>query len=155
MVALQGVTADTVDRTLRLEMVSGDIGALADDDILVDESVAKDKGWKVGDPIPILFGQTGKQELTLGGTYAENQIAGSYLIGLDTYEQNFSQQLDQVVAMTVTPDADVDQVRGRHPGRRRRLQPGDPGPERVQGGAAQSRSTSCSASSSCCSRWRC
>ena len=73
--------------------------------------MAKDKGWKVGDRIPIVFGQTGKQELTLGGTYAENQIAGSYLIGLDTYEQNYSQKLDQVVAMTVTPDADLAQVR--------------------------------------------
>jgi putative ABC transport system permease protein len=111
VVSLQGVTADTVDRTLRLDMVQGDIAALGGDEILVDDAVAKDKGWKVGDRIPIVFGQTGRQELTVGGTYAENQIAGSYLIGLETYEQNYSQKLDQVVAMTVTPDADVARVR--------------------------------------------
>ncbi len=112
VVSLQGVTADTVDRTLRLEMVKGDLAALADDnEVLVDDAVAKDKGWKVGDRIPVTFGETGRQELTLGGTYAENQIAGSYLISLGTYEQNYTQKLDQVVAMTVTPDADVAQVR--------------------------------------------
>jgi putative ABC transport system permease protein len=112
VVSLQGVTADTVDRTLRLDMVKGDVAALAgDDEVLVDDAVAKDKGWKVGDRIPVVFGETGRQELTVGGTYAENQIAGSYLISLGTYEQNFTQKLDQVVAMTVTPDADVDQVR--------------------------------------------
>jgi putative ABC transport system permease protein len=65
----------------------------------------------VGDKIPAVFGKTGKSELTLGGTYAENQIAGDYLIGLDTYDANFSEHVDQVVAMTVKPDADLAAVR--------------------------------------------
>jgi putative ABC transport system permease protein len=112
VVSLQGVTADTVDRTLKLQMVDGDISALAEaDDVLVNADVAKDKGWQVGDRIPAVFGKTGKTELVLGGTYEDNQIAGDYLISLETYEENFSQRLDEVVAMTVKPDADVDEVR--------------------------------------------
>ena len=31
--------------------------------MLVDEDVAKDKGWKVGDRVPTIFGKTGKTEL--------------------------------------------------------------------------------------------
>jgi putative ABC transport system permease protein len=112
VVSLQGVTADTVDRTLRLDVVAGDISALQEQgEVLVDEEVAKDREWQVGDSIPTVFGKTGEQELVLGGTYAENQIAGPYLIGMDTYEANFDQRLDSVVAMTVSPDADVDAVR--------------------------------------------
>ena len=112
VVSLQGVTADTVDRTLKLKVVTGDIGALADTDtMLVDKNAAKDKGWKVGDTVPTIFGKTGKTELVVGGTYDQNQIAGDYLIGLDTYDANFTQRLDEVVAMTIKPDADPEAVR--------------------------------------------
>ena len=61
VVSLQGVTADTVDRTLKLKVVTGDVGALADEDtMLVDKDVAKDKGWTVGDRVPTIFGKTGE-----------------------------------------------------------------------------------------------
>jgi putative ABC transport system permease protein len=109
--AVQGVTADTVDSTLKLDIVKGDLSALGEGEMLVSDEEATAKKWKVGDTIPVVFGKTGKTDLVLGGTYAENQIAGNYLIDLDTYDANFTQRLDQVVAMTVTPDADVDQVR--------------------------------------------
>jgi putative ABC transport system permease protein len=112
VVSLQGVTADTVDRTLKLKVVTGDIASLADKDtMLVDKDVAKDKGWKVGDQVPTTFGKTGKTDLVVGGTYDQNQIAGNYLIGLDTYDANYTQRLDEVVAMTIKPDADPETVR--------------------------------------------
>lgn len=110
--ALQGVTADTVDRTLQLEVVDGELAALGErGTMLVAEEVAVENGWEVGDTVPVVFGKTGESELVLGGSYAENQIAGSYLVSLETYEQNFNQRLDQVVAMTVDPGADLDAVR--------------------------------------------
>ena len=112
VVSLQGVTADTVDRTLKLTVVTGDVGALADQDtMLVDQDVAKEKGWKVGDEVPTTFGKTGDTDLVVGGTYEQNQIAGNYLIGLETYDANYSQRLDEVVAMTIKPDADPEAVR--------------------------------------------
>ena len=76
----------------------------------VDADLAKDRAWEVGDSVPAVFGKTGAKDLVIGGTYAENQIAGSYLVSLETYEENYSQRLDQVVAMTVTPDADVSEA---------------------------------------------
>ena len=108
---LQGVTPDTVNRTLQLDIVRGNLGALAKGEILVNDKVAKKNKWHVGDKIPVVFGKTGKSELTLGGTYTDNQIAGNYLIGLDTYDANYSEQVDQVVAMTVKPNADLAAVR--------------------------------------------
>ncbi|HEX6919005.1 MAG TPA: FtsX-like permease family protein [Actinomycetes bacterium] len=111
VVSMQGVTPDTVDRTLQLEIVHGDIGALARNEMLVDDHRAEENGWKVGDRVRVVFGRTGPTELVVGGTYADNQIAGPYLISLQTYEKNYTQKLDQVVAMTVRPDADVAAVR--------------------------------------------
>ena len=49
------------------------------------------------------FGKTGESKLAIGGIYAENQIAGDYLIGLDTYDANYSQRLDQVVRHDHSP----------------------------------------------------
>ena len=108
---VQGVTADTVDKTLQLKIEKGDLASLGKGDLLVSQKVADDKGWKVGQSLPVTFGKTGESKLTIGGIYAENQIAGDYLIGLDTYDANYSQRLDQVVAMTTAPDADLSQVR--------------------------------------------
>jgi putative ABC transport system permease protein len=109
--SLQGVTADTVDKTLQLKIVKGDLASLSDGDVLVGEKLADDKGWQVGQRLPVTFGKTGKSSLTIGGIYAENQIAGNFLISLDTYDANYTQQLDQVVAMTTAPGADLTQVR--------------------------------------------
>jgi putative ABC transport system permease protein len=111
VVSLQGVTADTVDQTMKLEIVKGDLAALGNGEMLVDDKQATDEGWKVGDTIPTVFGKTGKTDLVLGGTYAQNELAGTYLIDLPTYDANFTQRLDQVVALTVAPDADVEAVR--------------------------------------------
>ncbi len=111
VVSLQGVTADTVDKTLQLKITQGDLASLGEGDLLVSQKAAKDNGWKVGESVPATFGATGAGRLTIGGTYAENQIAGDYLIGLDTYDANYAQRLDQVVAMTTTPGADLGQVR--------------------------------------------
>lgn len=109
--ALQGVTADTVDSTLKLDIVQGDLDSLARGEILVSEKQAKAKKWTVGDTIPVVFGKTGKTDLVVGATFAENQIAGTYLIDLDTYDKNYTQRLDLIVAMTVEPDADLTKVR--------------------------------------------
>ena len=111
VVSLQGVTADTVDKTMKLEIIQGDLAALGNGEMLVDDKQATEQGWKVGDKIPAVFGKTGETDLVLGGTYATNELAGSYLIDLPTYDENFTQRLDQVVALTVAPDADVEQVR--------------------------------------------
>jgi putative ABC transport system permease protein len=111
VVAVQGVTPDTVDRTLRLEIVSGDLSALGRGELAVSQKAAKAHHWRIGENVPVVFGNTGKRELSIGVIYKQNQIAGDYLINLDTFNANFSQQLDQVIAMTIKPGADPAAVR--------------------------------------------
>ena len=109
--SLQGVTADTVDQTLQLDVTAGELSALAEGMLLADEDLAKDRGWAVGDTLPVVYGRTGASEVVLGGTYAENQIAGPFLVSLETFDANFASNLDQVVAMNADPDADLAAVR--------------------------------------------
>ncbi|MDQ1699888.1 MAG: putative transport system permease protein, partial [Frankiaceae bacterium] len=104
-VQVQGVTPGTVAETLKLDVVSGSTSSLAAGDVLIDEQTAKDKHLRVGGALPVTFALTGKQRLTVGGIYAKNAIAQHYLIGLSTYEHNYRNRLDIVVALKASaPD---------------------------------------------------
>jgi putative ABC transport system permease protein len=118
-----GVQADTVDQTLNLIPVQGSIGSLAAGKLLVDEKKAKDSHWQLGQSVPVEFAKTGRTTMTVGGTYRVNPIAGSYLISTETYEHNFTSQLDSVVAVksatavpAATTAAAVKQVVDGFPG---------------------------------------
>jgi putative ABC transport system permease protein len=108
---VQGVTSDTVVDTLRLDLTSGSADNVAPGAVLVSEKVATDNKWHVGSDVPVEFSLTGHQSLHVQGIYAKNPIAGDYLIGLETYDANFRNRLDQVVALTAAPGANLGQVR--------------------------------------------
>jgi putative ABC transport system permease protein len=104
-VQVQGVTPGTVTDTLKLNVIAGSTASLSTGDVLVTEQTAKDKHLHVGSPLEVTFALTGKQQLTVGGIYAKNPIAQQYLIGLSTYNRNFRNRLDIVVALKATsPD---------------------------------------------------
>jgi putative ABC transport system permease protein len=107
---VSGVTASTIDDLTTLGVTSGSVDSLADGDILVFEETAKDHGWSVGDTVPAAFATTGKVDLTIGGTYSEDTMVGSYVLSLETYERYFTEQLDQFVMASVEPGASPAQV---------------------------------------------
>ena len=96
---VQGATGNTVAQTLRLTVKSGSVDNIGPGQILMSEEAAKAKHLHVGSPLPVEFALTHKQTLTVSGIYAKNPIAGDYLIGLNTYDSNFRNRLDFVVAV--------------------------------------------------------
>jgi len=108
---VQGVTPDTVADTLRLDVTGGSADDIAEGAMLVSEKVADSHDWHVGSKVPVSFSLTGKQTLAVQGIYAKNPIAGDYLIGLDTYDANYRNRLDQVVAVKAVSEDALGQVR--------------------------------------------
>jgi putative ABC transport system permease protein len=108
---VQGVTSNTAADTLRLDLTSGSADDIAPGAVLVSEKVASDNHWHVGSAVPVEFSLTGRKNLRVQGIYAKNPIAGDYLIGLDTYDANFRNRLDQVVALTTASGSNTGQVR--------------------------------------------
>ena len=108
---VQGVTSNTVIDTLRLDVTNGSAADIAPGNVLISEKIAADNHWHVGSDIPVEFSLTGNKTLRVQGIYAKNPIAGDYLIGLETYDANFRNRLDQVVALTAAPGANLGQVR--------------------------------------------
>jgi putative ABC transport system permease protein len=108
---VQGVTPGTVAQTLRLTMLSGSAKSLGPGQVLVDKQTAKDKHLHVGSTMPATFALTGPKLLRVSGVFDANAIAGKYLIGLSTYDANFRNRLDIVVAVKAASTSALADVR--------------------------------------------
>ncbi|MGH9263904.1 MAG: ABC transporter permease [Acidimicrobiales bacterium] len=100
---------DTIGRVLKLDVTEGDVGGLARGDILIDEDELEEEGFGVGDVLPMTFARTGEQQIRIAGTFANNQLLGSYLVSTATFDANFTDRLDFIVlartAEGVSPQA--------------------------------------------------
>jgi putative ABC transport system permease protein len=63
----------------------------------VHKDVADTDNLAIGDTVPVVFKDTGPQELTVAMIYGENQPAGDYLLGFPAYEANLADQYDAFV----------------------------------------------------------
>jgi putative ABC transport system permease protein len=88
------------------------LDAFAEGGVLVFEDDATDNDWKVGDQIDMTFDKTGTQPLTIQGIFSEDEIYGtSYFLAMPTYEENFVQQADDQVMVTVADGASFEGTR--------------------------------------------
>jgi putative ABC transport system permease protein len=94
---------DAIDIKLR---PGARLAAFSRDGVLVFRDTARDNGWKVGDIVDMTFELTGAQPVKIRGIYDENKAIGSsYLLALQSYEQNYTDQTDSLVAVRNAPDA--------------------------------------------------
>jgi putative ABC transport system permease protein len=108
----RGLTAlDPTDTDLlALEVLQGSTSTLQQGELLVDEKLAKDKAWQVGQQIDVVYARTGPGTARIGGTFAENQLAGDFVASLDTFDRNFTTKLDTVALVNAKP-GQLDQLR--------------------------------------------
>jgi putative ABC transport system permease protein len=119
----QVIAADPneIDSLFDLRPSQGKLGDLSPNGIAVLDSIASDKGWKVGDTIPITFAQTGKQEFKLESIYQQAGFT-NYVITTDAYQRNFRDQFDFQVyvsakdGVTAQNTAAIKQVMKQYPG---------------------------------------
>jgi len=119
MLAASDEAFDVVD----VDPVAGSPADLGADTIAVFEDVAKDKNLSIGDRVPVVFKDTGGQELTVAMIYGESQPAGDWLLGTETFEANVDDQYDYQVFVrkadgvdTPTARAAIEQVADGYPG---------------------------------------
>ncbi len=90
----------TVGQVLKFEVTAGDVGGLARGEIFVAEEELAEQNLQVGGMLPMTFARTGDTQLRIAGTFAENQLLGSYLVSTGTFEANFTDRLDFAVLVT-------------------------------------------------------
>ncbi len=104
-------TGPGIEELLAIEMIDGEVAALDDGQLLIDERVADDEGWSVGDSVSLEFARTGLQEFVIGGVYERVQLVGAYLVSNEVFDTNYSNVLDAVVLMNAAPGASIDDLR--------------------------------------------
>ncbi|WP_228978713.1 ABC transporter permease [Streptomyces sp. DH12] len=74
------VTPGDIEKVLHVEQVGGSLASLAQGRIAVAEKTAKNRGWKVGDTLPVTFSDDKKGRLTVGAIYADSEFLSPVLI---------------------------------------------------------------------------
>ncbi|SNQ48398.1 ABC-type transport system, involved in lipoprotein release, permease component [Frankia canadensis] len=99
-------------KVLAIKKVSGDIHALGDRTILVEDGVAADHHFTVGQKIRVAF-PDGSEDLTLVGTYKKSQVAGSWIISTAQYARHTPDDLDLFVLVKRADGASPAAVRAQ------------------------------------------
>src|ERR1044072_8358929 len=87
----------SADRFFDVDPVEGSFADLAADAIAVHEDKAKEKGLHLGDRVPVVFKDTGPQQLRIALIYREKQPAGDWSLGTAAYDANFADHFDYQV----------------------------------------------------------
>jgi putative ABC transport system permease protein len=81
-----------------LGMTEGSLTALGPGEVLVQEGVAHDNGWRLGDEVDMQYSRLGSVPTRIVGIYTRNQLVfANYVIPLSTYEAGFGTQQDSFV----------------------------------------------------------
>ena len=91
---------DAIDIQLR---PSADLDAFANGGVFVNKDTANDKGWKVGDTIEMQFEKTGVQPERSRASSTRTVDRHDYLLSLQSYEANYVDQTDSLVAVRKPP----------------------------------------------------
>ena len=86
-------------QVLSVQMVTGSFAAVDRGEVLIDNTVAKNDHYKVGQILPMGFAATGVQNVVIGGTYKTNQFLGNYTVSNQFLAANVNQTLDQLIAL--------------------------------------------------------
>jgi len=97
-------------KVLILKKVDGDLAALATGTILVSQDTATDRGYRVGQSIPVTF-PNGVTSLRIAGVYAKSQLAGNYLLATAEFTKHYPGGLDIFGLVRMTDGADRVAVR--------------------------------------------
>jgi putative ABC transport system permease protein len=100
---LTGMDPATVPEVVRLRLESGSLDALNRGQLLVSVDVASELGVGLGDRVPVEFGRTGKEQLTVGGVFGRNQLVGGYLLSVAAFDERFAQRLNAVTLANAAP----------------------------------------------------
>ncbi|MGZ7035934.1 MAG: ABC transporter permease, partial [Ilumatobacteraceae bacterium] len=103
--------AADVNKTVRLDLRSGDVMHMGTHDVAVQTKVAEDKHIKIGDTVTMFFAETGKQRMHVVALYGTHEPLGSYLISMPAFDANVTPHVDNVVLVTSAPGVSVDGVR--------------------------------------------
>jgi putative ABC transport system permease protein len=109
--ALSAIDPATIDKALRIDLRSGELGDLDTGGVLVSEKLANQEGLQPGDTIDMTFPLDGEQQVSVVGVFDDDLVAATqtnYLIGLDTYADHYAEDVDADVFVQLATGTDTN-----------------------------------------------
>ncbi|HET6954410.1 MAG TPA: FtsX-like permease family protein [Acidimicrobiales bacterium] len=92
-------------------VVEGDVADLDADGIGVFDDRARSEGWRVGDTLPVTFGETGTQELTIAALIDSRDLTGTYVMSTDAFDRYVPEAGDSQIWIRLTSGTGIDDAR--------------------------------------------
>ncbi|MFF9017959.1 ABC transporter permease [Streptomyces sp. NPDC014870] len=83
-VSASGVTPGDIEKLIKVETVQGSLGSLREGRIAVADKTATKQGWKVGDTLPVEYGDKQKGKLTVGAIFKDSEFLSPVMIDAKT-----------------------------------------------------------------------
>jgi putative ABC transport system permease protein len=123
--ALSAVDPASLPDVVDLDVLDGDLSAIAEDGVAIGHRFAESEGLTVGETMPMTFARTGTVEVPVRAIFdqADRWALGTpYVVSLRTYTQHFTEDVDAVVFVSRAAGATeaglraaVDRVLEEHP----------------------------------------
>jgi len=109
---LGAISADTCGEVADVEVSEGSLADLDEvGTIAVHDREMDDKGWVLGDTVAVTYPATGPTELRIVAVYGRQEVLGSYVTGLPTFDANNDVELDSFVYVGVADGVSADEGR--------------------------------------------
>jgi putative ABC transport system permease protein len=99
------------DAMFDIGVESGDLGALDDHGVLVLADEARARDLELGDTVEFRFVDGSTRPLTVTGTYANDELAGKFVVSQALHESTGADQYDFSVYVQAAPGVDVQAAR--------------------------------------------
>lgn len=112
--ALTAIDPATLPDVASVDVVAGSLARLADGGVAVTDTTAQAEGLAIGDTLPMTFARTGDVAMPIVAIFDQADqfaVSSSYLVGLATYAEHFTEDVDAVVYVSAAPDVSVAQLR--------------------------------------------
>ena len=111
--SIAAITPESLADSFALDFSDGDAEGLRDRGLLIDDNVAENNDWKVGDTVATTWLNGTQIDLRVGGIYSKNDMLGGYLVSLDTAAEGGTRPVDILAFVNLADGADAEQVRQR------------------------------------------
>jgi putative ABC transport system permease protein len=110
-VAVGGVNRETAFDLFDVEVAAGDVDDLDATGVGVFAETAREKGWRVGDQIPVVFGDTGEQQFTIAALFESKDLTGAYVMDVEAFDVNLPDAGDAQIWIRLADGVTAEQAR--------------------------------------------
>jgi putative ABC transport system permease protein len=112
--ALSAVDPATLPDLVDLDVLDGDLSAIAEDGVAIGHRFAASEGLSVGETVPMTFARTGTVDVPVRAIFdqADRWALGTpYVVSLTTYARHFTEDVDAVVFVSRAADVSEAELR--------------------------------------------